>query len=144
MRRIVVVFIIGTLIYGAYPSNAELARSHASSDAQVSIISPVNGASVSATFTVQFGLRGMGVAPAGNNIPGTGHHHLLVDSKAAPDFNSPLPANKNVIHFGNGQTETELTLPPGKHTLQLLLGDYLHIPHDTPVLSKKISITVSQ
>ena len=145
MRRIFVVSFIGVLIYGATVLNAgELARSEAPASAQVRILSPANGATVPATFTVQFGLKGMGIAPAGNNIPGTGHHHLLVDNQSTPDFDRPLPANQNVIHFGKGQTETELTLAPGEHTLQLLLGDFLHIPHDSPVLSEKITVTVVQ
>jgi len=144
MRRILVVSTVGALIYGTVVLNAELTRSVASPGAQTSILSPANGATVSTTFTVQFGLKGMGIAPAGSNIAGTGHHHLLVDNKTTPDFSMPLPANKNVIHFGKGQTETELTLAPGEHTLQLLLGDYLHIPHEAPVLSEKITITVAQ
>jgi hypothetical protein len=112
--------------------------------ATVYIISPKAGATVDQTFTVRFGLKGMGIAPAGVNLPDTGHHHLMIDVSDAekPDFNMPLPATDNVKHFGKGQTETELTLPPGKHTLQLVLGDYLHMPHDPAVVSKKITITV--
>ncbi len=84
----------------------------------------------------------MGIAPAGVNHPNTGHHHLLVDVAQPPDLNAALPVTENIRHFGAGQTEAELTLPPGKHTLQLVLGDYLHIPHDKPVVSEKITITV--
>jgi hypothetical protein len=91
---------------------------------------------------VQFGLKGMGIAPAGVTNPNTGHHHLLIDLAQPPDMNAPLPVTDNIKHFGGGQTETELTLPPGKHTLQLVLGDYLHTPHDKPVVSDKITITV--
>ena len=105
-------------------------------------ISPVDGATVAETFTVRFGLKGMGVAPAGVNRPGAGHHHLLVDVEVLPNLTKPLQATKNVKHFGGGQTETELTLPPGKHTLQLLLGNYAHVPHHNPIISKKITITV--
>lgn len=144
MRKIFMVISIGALIYGTGVLNAELARSQTSPGAQARILSPANGTTVPATFTVQFGLKGMGVAPAGSDIPGTGHHHLLVDNHSTPDFGTPLPASKNIIHFGKGQTETELTLAAGEHTLQLLLGDYLHIPHDVPVLSEKITITVAQ
>jgi len=144
MHRILVVTFIATLILGVDVLNAELARSEASPGAGVTILSPADGATVPSTFTIQFGLKGMGVAPAGSNVPGTGHHHLLVDVKSTPDFSLPLPTSENVIHFGKGQTETELTLAPGKHTLQLLLGDYLHIPHDVPLLSEKITITVAQ
>ena len=108
----------------------------------VYFLSPKNGETVSSPFTVRFGLKGMGVAPAGVNQPNTGHHHLLVDLATAPDFNAALPVTDNVRHFGAGQTETELTLPPGKHTLQLVLGDHLHIPHDKPIVSEMITITV--
>ena len=89
-----------------------------------------------------FGLKGMGVAPAGVTLANTGHHHLLIDVDTAPDMNVPLPATDNIKHFGGGQTETELTLPPGKHTLQLVLGEALHIPHEKPIVSPKITITV--
>lgn len=112
------------------------------SSARVYIIAPQNGETVSQTFTVKFGLSGMGVAPAGVEREGTGHHHLLIDLETLPDLDKPLPANDQILHFGGGQTETELTLPPGRHTLQLLMGNYMHVPHDQPVLSEKISITV--
>lgn len=110
--------------------------------AEAYIISPKDGETVSSTFTVQFGLKGMGVAPAGIEMDGTGHHHLLIDVDELPDLSEPLPASDQVVHFGGGQTETELTLSPGEHTLQLVLGDYLHIPHSTPVMSEKITIVV--
>ena len=84
----------------------------------------------------------MGIAPAGVKFDNTGHHHLLIDTEAPGDLNAPLPASDKIVHFGKGQTETTLTLPPGKHTLQLLLGDQNHVPHDPPVISKKITITV--
>jgi hypothetical protein len=84
----------------------------------------------------------MGVAPATITTANTGHHHLLIDVDTLPPDNLPLPATDNVRHFGAGQTETELSLPPGRHTLQLALGDALHIPHDPPVRSAKITITV--
>jgi hypothetical protein len=92
---------------------------------------------------VRFGLKGMGIAPAGIKFDNTGHHHLLVDTNLADvKLDAPLPANDNIRHFGKGQTETELTLPPGKHTLQLLFADYLHVSFDPPLTSKKITITV--
>lgn len=106
------------------------------------IISPLDGETVGQTFTVRFGLKGMGVAPAGVQKENTGHHHLLIDVTEMPDMNFPLPATDNCKHFGGGQTETVLTLAPGTHTLQLALGDYLHIPHDPAILSKKITIHV--
>jgi len=108
--------------------------------AQAYIVSPANGATVPTTFDVVFGLQAMGVAPAGTQVNNTGHHHLLVDAAQLPDLNAPMGAN--VTHFGAGQTQTTLTLTPGEHTLQLILGDYLHIPHNPPVLSEKITITV--
>ena len=111
-------------------------------DATVYIIEPVDGQTVSQRFKVKFGLSGMGVAPAGINQENTGHHHILIDGEVLPDMTKPLPATDKIRHFGGGQTETELVLPPGKHTLQLLLGNYAHIPHDKPVLSEKITITV--
>ena len=110
--------------------------------AAVYIISPKDGATVSNPVLVQFGLKGMGVAPAGVKFDNTGHHHLLIDTEAPQDLSAPLPATDNIRHFGKGQTETSLTLAPGRHTLQLLLADQSHIPHDPPVISKKITITV--
>ncbi|MBL4820006.1 MAG: DUF4399 domain-containing protein [Gammaproteobacteria bacterium] len=110
-------------------------------DAAVYIVSPANGAVVPITFTVIFGLTGMGVAPAGIVKQGTGHHHLLVDGVVMPDLDMPLGAV--VTHFGGGQTQTILTLPPGEHTLQLILGDHMHIPHEPPVISQVISIIVA-
>ena len=106
------------------------------------IVSPVHGAEVPATFKVVFGLDGMGVAPAGTVKEGTGHHHLLIDLDTLPDMTRPLPTTDQVRHFGGGQTETEITLTPGEHTLQLLLGDYAHVPLGEPLLSQKITITV--
>jgi hypothetical protein len=105
------------------------------------IISPKDGDVVKNPFTVRFGLKGMGIAPAGTEIENTGHHHLIIDTKL-PSVDAPIPSDANHIHYGLGQTETELTLPPGKHTLQLLLGNWTHIPHAKPVFSKQISITV--
>ena len=110
--------------------------------AQVYIISPTDGEVVSSPLTVRFGLKGMGVAPAGVDRPDTGHHHLLVDLVELPVAGSPIPADDHHIHFGGGQTETTLELAPGKHTLQLLMGNQNHIPHEPPVVSERITITV--
>ena len=110
--------------------------------AKAYIISPKDGELVDKTLTVRFGLVNMGVAPAGVKLPNTGHHHLLIDLENLPDMEKPLVFSQNVRHFGGGQTETEITLAPGKHTLRLLLGNYLHIPHKPPVLSEKITVTV--
>jgi hypothetical protein len=109
---------------------------------QVYIIAPKNGDTVSGPVRVQFGLKGMGVAPAGIEMDGTGHHHLVVD-KDAPPLNTYLPIDDpQVMHFGKGQTETELKLAPGKHTLQLILADKDHKPHLPAVVSERITITV--
>lgn len=121
---------------------AQVARTKSAAGAKVYIISPKNGDTVSSPFTVQFGLKGMGVAPAGVTQANTGHHHLLIDVDQMPDMSAPLPNNQNIRHFGGGQTEVDLTLPPGKHTLQLVLGDYLHIPLDPPLVSEKVTVTV--
>ena len=118
------------------------AISHAPTDAEVYLISPNDGQTVSQKFTVKFGLAGMGIAPAGIDQEGTGHHHLLIDVDELPSLADPLPATAQIRHFGGGQTEATIELPPGEHTLQLLLGNYTHIPHDNPVLSEKIEITV--
>jgi hypothetical protein len=107
----------------------------------VYIVSPVDGATVSSPVTVVFGLKGMGVAPAGTEMEKTGHHHLIIDAPL-PAMDDPIPADDNHKHFGGGQTETTIELPPGEHTLQLLLGDLNHVPHDPPVISDRITITV--
>ena len=120
----------------------ELPRTPAPQNAEVYIVSPEDGAEVRSPFTVRFGLRGMGVAPAGVQFENTGHHHLLIDLDTLPPENLPLQTTDQLRHFGLGQTEVQLELPPGEHTLQLVLGDALHIPHDPPVRSDKITITV--
>ncbi|NJM96541.1 MAG: DUF4399 domain-containing protein [Phormidesmis sp. RL_2_1] len=116
--------------------------SHAPETAKVYIISPTDGQVVPEEFTVRFGLSGMRIAPAGTDKAGTGHHHLLIDLDELPELTEPLAATAHIKHFGGGQSETTLNLPPGEHTLQLLLANYTHVPHDNPVLSEKISITV--
>jgi len=116
--------------------------SEAPANAEVYFLQPVNGTSVGEKVTVVFGLKNMGVAPAGTDQKNTGHHHLLIDADELPDMSMPLPATDKIKHFGGGQTETEIMLAPGKHTLQLLLGNYMHVPHSKPVLSEKITITV--
>ena len=120
---------------------ADLPRTAAPADAAVYFISPADGDTVKGPVTVRFGLRGMGVAPAGTVAEGTGHHHLIVDAPL-PAAGLPIPNDANHLHFGKGQTETTLSLPPGKHTLQLLVGDHSHIPHDPVVASDVITITV--
>ncbi len=110
--------------------------------AKVMIISPKDGDVVSTEFVVQFGVSGMGVAPAGTDNPKTGHHHLLVDQASLPPEGKPM--GNPPMHFGGGQTQTTLTLEPGKHTLQLIMGDMLHIPHNPPIVSELITIEVKE
>jgi hypothetical protein len=111
-------------------------------DASVYLITPRNGSTVKNPITVRFGLKGVGIAPAGVSFPNTGHHHLLIDTDLPSNLDQPLPVTDNIKHFGKGQTEATITLPPGQHTLQLVLGDMNHIPHSPPLVSKKITITV--
>ncbi len=113
-----------------------------SSEIELYFIEPKDGATINGPVKIVFGLSGMGVAPAGIDFPNTGHHHLLVDIENLPDLTKPIPANKNHIHFGKGQTEVLIDLPKGKRSLQLLLGNYLHVPHKKPVISDKIYIHV--
>ena len=137
MRR----FIVAALVLAASLAAAQQ-RTPAPADAKVYIISPKNGAHVHNPVLVQFGLAGMGIAPAGVRFDNTGHHHLLIDTDAPADMSTPLPATDKIVHFGKGQTETRLTLTPGTHTLQLLLADMNHVPHQPPLISEKITITV--
>lgn len=108
-----------------------------------------DGDIVKSPLTIQFGLRGMGVAPAGVDKENTGHHHILLDrppfgqgEDGEDEFDANIPSDENNIHFGKGQTEVTLELTPGEHTLQLVLGDKDHIPHGKPVFSDVITITV--
>jgi len=117
------------------------ARSPAPEGASATIVSPKDGDVVQSPFTVEFDLQGMTLAPAGDATPNTGHHHLLVDVPA-PDLGQVIPKDAQHLHFGQGQSTAEITLPPGQHTLQLLLGDGNHLPHNPPVLSPPITITV--
>lgn len=111
--------------------------------AAVYFIAPATDAVVAQQFTVKFGLSGMGVAPAGVDKEMTGHHHILIDTPLdSVDLSQSLPATDFIKHFGGGQTETTLNLAPGKHTLQLLLGNYAHVPHNNPVVSQQITVVV--
>lgn len=118
-------------------------------DAELYFVNLEDGATVSSPVRVIFGLRGMGVAPAGTEAEMTGHHHLFVNrpplgegEDGADELSNGIPADENHIHFGGGQTETQIELSPGEHTLQLVLGDWSHVPHSTPVTSDVITITV--
>ncbi len=116
-------------------------RSPSTPGAEVYIIAPADGAEVRSPVRVQFGLAGMGIAPAGTQKAGTGHHHLIIDAPLPP-LGMPIPADLNHRHFGGGQTEVTIELAPGKHTLQLVLGDHAHVPHDPIVASEVVTITV--
>jgi hypothetical protein len=109
--------------------------------ATVFFIGPADGETVSNPVSIVFGIIGMTVAPAGQDVPHSGHHHLLIDT-GLPDIGLPIPKDEHHIHFGDGSTVTEITLDPGEHTLQMLLGDHLHIPHDPPLMSDVITINV--
>ncbi len=127
---------------GAPANGAKAAGTPSPEDAQVYFIWPADGAVIAGgKFWVRMGLRNMGVAPKGVNIPNVGHHHLLVDTNL-PALDQPIPSDRNHLHFGAGETEARLELPPGTHTLQLLLGDQDHKPQHPPVHTKKITITV--
>jgi hypothetical protein len=117
-------------------------RTPSPAGAEVYFITPADGETVTDPVTVRFGLKGMGVAPAGIDKPNTGHHHLLIDAPDLPPLDEPIPADDHHKHFGGGQTETTLDLPLGIHTLQLLLADQNHISFDPPIVSEKITITV--
>jgi hypothetical protein len=144
-RRIVAGTIAAFAVCIAWAAQAQMARSPAPDGADLYFITPQDGEEVPPTFTVRFGLSGMGVAPAGIDQANTGHHHLIID---VPDddipLDVPLPASEAFVHFGGGQTEAQVTLPPGTHTLKLVLGNFLHIPHDPAVMSDTITITVRE
>ncbi len=141
MRHANPAIVLLALAFAGGLAAAALPRSPAPAAAKLYFISPTAGQVLSGPVTVRFGLSGMGVAPAGSRAENTGHHHLIVDAPLPP-LQQPLPMDDNHLHFGKGQTETTLRLKPGKHTLQLILGDHSHIPHDPAVVSEKITITV--
>jgi len=142
LRPLLVSLLILPVVAGAV-SAQEVPRTPSTEGAEVYIISPSDGDTVASPVLIQFGLRGMGVAPAGADFPDTGHHNLLVDLDIAEvDLALPMPPSDDLRHFGGGQTETMLELEPGTHTLQLVLGDLSHTPHDPPVISEAITVTV--
>lgn len=120
---------------------AALPKSMSTTGARVYFITPTDGATVSNPIMIEFGIEGMSVVKAGDNRPNSGHHHLLIDT-GLPNLALPIPADSEHVHFGDGSTATEITLEPGEHTLQMLLGDYLHIPHNPPLTSGVVTITV--
>ena len=137
MRKIVFLILATVAAF----SSAQ-AQTPAAENAALYFISPKDGDIVSNPITVRFGLKNMGIAPAGIQYENTGHHHLLINT-ALPSLDLPIINDEKHRHYGLGQTETTLELPPGPHTLQLLLGDFAHRPHAPPVASKRITITVS-
>lgn len=132
--------IVGALVLLG-PGAATAQQSSMPGDARVYVIWPPDGQVIHGAFWVRMGLSGAGIAPAGVQKAGTGHHHILVDAPLPP-MDEPIPSDAHHLHFGLGQTEARLDLPPGKHTLQLLLGDENHVPHQPPLYSKPITITV--
>lgn len=134
--------ILGLVLAAPAVLAGPLPRTPAPAGAKVYFIGTENGATLINPVTIRFGLAGMGIAPAGTVKENTGHHHLLIDVAELPAVDMPLPNDDKHRHFGGGQTEITLELAPGKHTLQLLLGDANHIPHDPPIVSDKITVEV--
>ena len=144
MKRANYLLVAAALLLLSGAAGVAVAQSTMPGDAAVYILWPPDGAVIpGGKFWVRMGLVNAGIAPAGVDKPNTGHHHLLVDTDLPP-LDQPIPNDKNHLHFGGGQTEARLELPPGKHTLQLLLGDAQHVPHKPPLYSKKITIIVPQ
>jgi len=136
---------LGVALFATYATYATYAqtRTPATSGAEVYFITPLDGTKAESPVTVRFGLKGMGIAPAGIKFDNTGHHHLLIDTDVSElKLDAPLPVTDKIVHFGKGQTETRLTLTPGKHTLELVFADYQHLSFEPPLVSKKITITV--
>jgi hypothetical protein len=121
---------------------ASMPRTPSPEGARVFFITPADGDTVSSPVKIEFGIEGMSVVAAGVDETASGHHHLIVDADLPDNLGMPIPADEHYIHFGDGSTSTEITLEPGQHTLKLLLGDHRHVPHDPPVMSETITITV--
>ena len=131
-----------TAVLALFPLVALAQGAPAPKDAYLYFIWPQDGAKIKGAFWCRFGLRNMGITHAGDSFQNSGHHHLLVDVNEPLDPHEPIPQDKAHLHFGGGQTEARIELPPGKHTLQLVLGDAKHYPFDPPVVSKKITVTI--
>ncbi len=141
-QRLATALVVAAMSAAGWEASAQTTpRKAAPRNALVYFHYPLDRLRVAGRFTVRIGLKEMGVAPAGVDRPLTGHHHLLIDVPP-PDFDRPIPSDYNHVHLGNGQTEVVVTLPKGQHTLQLLLGDSTHTPHDPPVISKPITVYV--
>jgi hypothetical protein len=143
MKFRIQVFVVSLLFAVACFAANEPERSPSAEGAKVGFANLSDGDVVLPLFKVRFVISGMGIAPAGVQIDGTGHHHLLIDTPELPDFTQPLPFTANIMHFEKSESEVELKLPEGQHTLQLLLADFEQVPHEPPVLSDPITITVS-
>ena len=140
MKRLLLVIAAFAVASHAF---AQVPKTASPAGAKVYFLAPENGATIMGPVKVVMGLSGMGVAPAGVDSPDTGHHHILIDADAV-NMDMPVPVDDKHRHFGKGQTEASLDLPSGKHTLQLVLADKNHIPHNPPVMSEKITITVAK
>lgn len=139
MNRVIAAALLASIF--SLTAVAETPTTPSAKGAKVFIIEPKDGATVASPVAVTFGIEGMDIAPAGSDTPNSGHHHLIIDAKLT-EFTQPIPADANHVHFGKGQTETSVELKPGQHTLQLVLGDKNHIPHNPPVMSDVITVTV--
>ena len=139
-----IVYLLADVMFSALSVQATESSivSSVSADALVWIESPQDGQRLSSPVTLSFGSSGVEISPAGIERNNSGHHHLLINLQTLPAMDMPLPANAQVIHFGKGQTQATIELEPGVHSLQLLLGNHLHVPHARPVMSDKITITV--
>ena len=144
MRHSSIAACVGLLLLCGQGAEARAGETRWPKDAKVFFVEPKNGAEIGGPVKVAMGVEGIAIAPAGTETPATGHHHILVDTDLpkGAQAQQPLPASDNIKHFGKGQTETVLTLPPGKHTLQLVVGDGNHVPYDPALASEKITITV--
>ena len=135
--RIIILFVCAVFLYDA------IAHRYSSDEQKrVYFIIPSDGMTTTNPVKIKFGATGINIVPAGVDMPNSGHHHLLINVNKLPNLKLPIPADSNHLHFVNGQSETELNLPEGKHSLQLLIGNHLHIPHSEPIISEKIVITV--
>jgi len=143
MRKLMLSTLALVAAFAVAALSSALAETPSPPGAKVYFINLKDRQRVRSPFLIQFGLSGMGIAPAGVDKPNTGHHHLLIDTTLSGDqLKQPIPMDDTHRHFGGGQTEATITLPPGKHTLQLVLGDWSHIPHVPPVMSPVITVTV--
>jgi hypothetical protein len=133
--------VIGCVAVAIAPRFAFAGSTPSPQGAEAYIIWPYDGARIKGGFWLRMGLRNMGVCPKGANRAGVGHHHLLIDADLPP-MDQAIPSDRNHLHFGAGETEARIELPPGRHTLQLIMGDFNHVPHSPPVYSKKITVTV--